>query len=350
VVVLVAVFAIAVGGLLLLSRDGSHQTRSDGVATLPVNDLVGSVAFSPDGEILATGGVDAQEEAMVRLWDPAGREEIADLPHGDAGTVEVVAFSPNGDVLASAGEGGVWLWDPGTGEQLAALPHDADDAVRSIAFSPDGEILAATFRRARTTTGTTLWDVATHEPVEELDLGGRVVAFSPGGNLFAVNDLGDSLELLDPATLEDTTSVDCDCGGDLRSVAFSPEGNMLALGDNRGAALLWDLESDEELATLPHDGSEPLVSSVAFSPHGNLLATGGADDEDGLRASVRLWDTATYEQVDIFHPQSQDDAVDSTVQSLAFSPDGNILAIASSTFDADSGTREGAVTLWTTPQ
>ena len=100
-----------------------------------------SVAFSPDGTLLASGAYDE----TVKLWDVETKENIATL-EGHTDGVTSVAFSPDGTMLASAYyDDPLKLWDVATGAIIATLEGDTDwvNSVNSVAFSPDGTILAA---------------------------------------------------------------------------------------------------------------------------------------------------------------------------------------------------------------
>jgi WD40 repeat protein len=237
-------------------------------------DQIMSVAFSPDGTILASGSWDG----MVRLWDAAIGEERAVVEH--TGSVLSVAFSPDGTTLASGGWGAVRLWDTTSGEEHAVLQGNTGSA-ESMAFSPDGATLASggcgrVERNMCTQGNLVLWEVATGKTL---------------------------------AVLEGHTSQ-------VESVAFSPDGATLASGD-RDAVRLWDTATGEVRAVL--QGHTIYVLSVAFSPDGATLASGSQD------FTLRLWDVATGE----VHAVLQEHT--SYVTGVAFSADGTTLA--STSFD-----------------
>jgi WD40 repeat protein/transcriptional regulator with XRE-family HTH domain len=295
---LAAVAAVARPGIIaVLTSDG-------GVVT--------SVAFSPGGRTLATGNTDG----TTRLWDMASHRQIAALT-GPAGPVDSVAFSPDGRTLATGStDGTARFWDTATHRQIAALTGPAGP-VSSVAFRPDGTTLATGGADARAR----LWDVATHRPGDSLPTAptGPVssVAFSPDGATLAAGSANGVWLWGLPAPCNCLTSPTpavrlTGSAGAVSSVAFSPDDATLAAGRGDGTVQLWDMTTEQQIATLTrHHGT---VTSVAFSPDGTTLAIGSGD------GTVQLWDRAIHRQLATLTSPT------GTVTSVAFSPDGKTLA------------------------
>jgi WD40 repeat protein len=153
--------------------------RGQELLTLPGKQrLVRSLAFSPDGQTLATNHSDA-----VHLWNTATGELRQSLA-GHAGGTHCAVFSPDGSLLATGG--GDWrvrLWDLCDGQILPSLLGHTD-TVNSIAFSPDGRVLASGGRDGKLN----LWSVGASQPVATLEghTGGVCcVVFSPDGHTLA---------------------------------------------------------------------------------------------------------------------------------------------------------------------
>ena len=277
--------------------------------------VVLSVAFSPDGTILASGAGNA-----VRLWDVATRAKVATLSHTDE--VYSVTFSPDGETLASGAGNAVRLWDMTTYQDISTLHHG--DWVNSVSFSPDGETLAAGGGNA-----VRLWDMTTYQDISTLHHGDWVhsVSFSPDGETLAAGVGGDregAVRLWDVTTRTNIATFEEDGWVPwVLSVAFSPDGAILASGKGNGDGWvkLWEVSTGRNVAFFEHRFS---VNSVSFSPDGTILASG---ERDG---TVKLWDVATRAKVATLSHTDE-------VYSVTFSPDGETLA---------AGTWAGTIELW----
>lgn len=130
-------------------RDPDPHGQDGPRATLSHTQGVTSVAFSPDGETLATGSIDGK----IRLWDVTSGRKKATLSNSNVTLVEDLAFSPDGKTLATTAFRGVLLWDMTARAPRAILSAPADEketAIADVAFSPDGRLVAGSDRINRT--------------------------------------------------------------------------------------------------------------------------------------------------------------------------------------------------------
>ena len=110
------------------------------VTTLPNGDRVRSVAFAPDGALLATG----QYDGKTRLWSTDGWKPVGRALEGHEGRVLDLDFSRDGELLSSAGaDGTVSLWDVKTERQLGSPLTVQADSFLATTFTPDGSRLFA---------------------------------------------------------------------------------------------------------------------------------------------------------------------------------------------------------------
>jgi hypothetical protein len=238
---------------------------------------VESVAFSPDGRILASGSADK----TVRLWDVSSRQLLATLT-GHEESVDSVAFSPDGRLLASGSrDKTVRLWDVSSRQLLATLTGHYN-IVLSVAFSPDGRLLAS----ASDDKTVRLWDVASRQLLATLTghkKGVESIVFSPDGRLLASCSLDKTVRLWDVATRQPLATLGHE--DFVWSAAFSPDGRILASISTDKTVRLWDVATRQTLSTLT--GHNDWVTSLAFSPDGRVLASASRDK------TLRLWDVPT---------------------------------------------------------
>jgi len=224
------------------------------------------VAVSRDGGVLAAS---YYPEEKVQLWDVRARRPIG-RPFAGYGTL---AFSPDGRILAGDTTGGIQLRDVRTQQPLGRLLPAGE--LLALTFSPDGRRLAAaegggSTRRVR------VWDVRTRRQVMSARAGGAV-AFDPSGRLLAVaggrfvrvlradsgRPAGEPLRL--PASGPDVGVAD---------VTFGAGGRTLAVALDNRTVHRWDVRAGRYLGATPHPGEGGVV---ALAPDGETVAAGASD-------------------------------------------------------------------------
>lgn len=309
---------------------------------LPYNSSVNDVSFSPDGRILASAGSDQ----TVRLWDTTKGTSIQEPIEGHKDYVTSVRFSSKGQFLAStSSDSTVKLWKVTNG--VVQTPEwqtldEPEDQVTSICFSPDGKFLAA----ASEDSNLWLWLLTDENIPSKKTLSGHSseiwsVSCSPDNKTLISTGEDKTIRTWSIPPLKENTSIELD------SVSFSLDGKTLAMADRDGSirlcpreqissnsentAIGWQncvdssLEKEKETLLKNPNG----VTSLIVSPDKKTLAS---IDIDGNYQTIRLWDSVNGSPIGKPLMGHQD-----SVTSLSFSPDSKILA---------SGSEDTTIRLW----
>ncbi len=336
---------------------------------------VSSIAFSPDGSVLASGSTGERDGleifgARIIMWDTATGEQIHTLT--TESQVNALVFSSNGKMLASGEDWphyAIRLWDTATGTQTYTLtgrptPNVYKPFIQNVVFFAAGNMLisksiddtisvydidklrlnriftelteetfCATLSSDQQTLATgnikksiQLWDMATGKLKQSIAVSRtpKHIAFSPDDRALTISMFGDTIYVLDAAT-GDSKHILSGFNQPIKSIAFNPDKNTLAIPNNVNIEL-WDIATNVHKHTLT--GHIRHINSIVFSPDKNIIASGSAD------STIRFWDVNIGTHIRTLEGIYGHSG---PVTDIAFSPDGKTLA---------SGSADNTICLW----
>ena len=184
---------------------------------------VRSVAFSPDSQYVAAGGLLNHSDMERKTRQTA----VLRLKVNNTGPISKVTFSQDGKLIASADTGTARVRNVATGKEI--FRKKSDEPVNAIAFSPDGKYLVSNCDPF----SACLWDISNNTEIARISFGGAVT-----------------------------------------SAAFSPDGKFVVSGSRDNTARVWEAMTGKEQVHVNHDNG---VLSVSFSPKGFDVISASSD-------------------------------------------------------------------------
>ena len=290
------------------------------------SDSVYAIAFTPDGQTLASGGADR----TIKIWDLNTGQEICTLTEHTDAVVSLIA-SPDGKTLLSgSADNTIKIWNLSTSQVIHTLTGHTY-SVLCLAISPDGTRLAS----GAADSTIIVWDLNTYEVIHTLIGHNHTVlsvAISPDGKTLASASADTSIKLWDLESGTEIRTLEANCGL-VFAVRFHPSGQMLAsVHEQDKSVKFWNPETGKLIRTM---STEVEIVSATVSPDWTTLAGGGGD----VNYLISLWDLEKISGITYFDGYGQIDHK-GCVYTVAFSPDGQTLA---------SGSKDTTVKLWGVP-
>lgn len=312
-------WAAAVVAIALLHPLQSHAEEPTVQRTFQAqNTAVNAIAFSPDGQLLISGG--GHNDGRLRMWSLKSGKLVETTRSQSLGVVDLL-LSARQELLISAGadsEVNLWAFPDGEFQQTLRY-HTAN--ILDLDLTPDETVLISAGLE-----GVRLWDLDQQRPLYTLVRFQAIAAIAvhPNGYTLAAGTLDGTVQLWNLRTGNLLTTFPAHAAA-ITALRFSPDGETLITASADRTLILWDLATGQQRATLRgHTGG---IRAIALTPDGTTVISGSHD-------GIRLWDMADGRL------QQHWDGHQDWVMSLAIHPDGRQLA---------SGDLRGQIKLWLLP-
>lgn len=250
-------------------------------------------ALSHDDAVLYAS---AAYRTFVRIYSTRTGEPLIKF-HGHDRDVLSIAFSPDGRWVASGGRDCTTrIWDVATGKEKHVLANNSGQ-IFDVAFNHDGSRVLARDGNGnitvwKTVEGTRVWTVRPGD-------GDRQQArFSHDGRTIAVTNRKGGVDFLKASTGETIRSWQAIHTGEATRIAFSPDGSQVATSGTDSRVVVNDFETGKRLHEFPD--SKTNIDAIVFSPDGKSLLSGSHEPESG----IRIWDLETGEPEQLRSPYS----------------------------------------------
>lgn len=283
-----------------------------------------TIAFSTNGKLFAASG-----DKCVYLWDVETKSLLPVMTDECNSEITRIVFSPDdqtligGSNVKSSQATLLWIWRVSDGKLLRSWKSNIKK-MRSLVVSNDGKLCACAGDNGMIE----LWNLSSGLLIKEWTGSEQcfyTIVFNPDGNILASGGIDNTIRLwqIPQGTLlcEFPAQVH-----NIHSLAFSPDGQILSSGGHESPITLWSIPDGRVLrtidtsVTIPHQGHAPSVwgsetiNSLAFSPDGQLLLSGGRHNV------LRLW-SVTNSKLLRQWPYNADN-----ICTVAFNADGQMLA------------------------
>ena len=324
------------GSVCTAAEPPQSAARPELVVPALHSDSVRAIAFSPDGKRLATGS----DDHTAILWDVETGRSLR-VFEGHKAAICFVAFSADGKRLMTGSvDRAAIVWDVRTGRMLHSLPAQQQESDTFAAFSHDGnQVLTGRW----SSPGATLWDIQTGKKLRTLQNGpigsADCGAVSPDGTQILVASRGkDRLVFLWDA-VNDILLRSFDCDMEVCCLAFSPDGKNFIAGTLGNQALVWETTGQKLLALEVSAEANSRIEAVAFGPDGKQVLAWAVGQQTQTAALFALGNGKKLQHFE---------GCDNSVTSLAFSPNGKLIAAGLTKYVAGGSESDNLAIIWDT--